>query len=470
MKKYLVVYPLWLLSCAVLFAQEIPHPTELLGQAFQVKTIWTIDGADTWDFVKFDAAYRQLYIPHGNVVQAVDVETGSVTGEIRAVAIRGTTSTRAIALDDRDEFGYISDSAGHDLVVFDRRTLKVVARVPTAANPRALVYEPISGLVFVICGQLQRDATSPPDHALSPTNSQSQIGAQQVSFEPGSYTQEYVETYYVRTSKGRVLRKRPSNKPSAPADPNAVSVITVVDAETWTPRATLLVRGRAGFAEADGQGRVFINIVDQGSIVRLEAQGIRDLLDREKPIREEDLKYGRNRFTSIADDASLPLAYMNVDTYQALVSNMFLLNWGNISPQTRPPDALYRAFPLAAECNEPQGLTIDGPHLRLFVACSDNKLAVVNADSGHLVANVPTGPGTGVIEFDGNHGLIFAANGGSGGTLTIIRQHVVDSYEVVANLPTARRARVLAVNSVSGEIYVVTDAGNSALDVLVVGH
>jgi hypothetical protein len=69
----------------VLFAQQIPHATELPGQAFQGKTIGPIDGGGSWDFIKVDPACRRLLIAHGNVRQAVALETGLVTGTIRTV-------------------------------------------------------------------------------------------------------------------------------------------------------------------------------------------------------------------------------------------------------------------------------------------------------------------------------------------------------------------------------------------------
>jgi hypothetical protein len=43
------------------------------------------------------------------------------------------------------------------------------------------------------------------------------------------------------------------------------------------------------------------------------------------------------------------------------------------------------------------------------------------------------------------------------GSLTVIRQHVTDTYSVIQNLPTQQRARTLAVNPSSGEVYLVTD-------------
>jgi DNA-binding beta-propeller fold protein YncE len=93
---------------------------------------------------------------------------------------------------------------------------------------------------------------------------------------------------------------------------------------------------------------------------------------------------------------------------------------------------------------------------------------VVNADTGQVVATAPTGVGTGVIEFDSGRNLLYAANGS--GTLSIIRQHVTDSYRVIQSLDTSRWARVLAVDPSTGEVYVVTDFGESGLAVLVVGH
>jgi hypothetical protein len=53
--------------------------------------------------------------------------------------------------------------------------------------------------------------------------------------------------------------------------------------------------------------------------------------------------------------------------------------------------------------------------------------------------------------------LIYSANGGAQGTLTIVRQDVTDTYAVIQNLPTRQRARTLAVNADTGEVYLVTD-------------
>ncbi len=43
------------------------------------------------------------------------------------------------------------------------------------------------------------------------------------------------------------------------------------------------------------------------------------------------------------------------------------------------------------------------------------------------------------------------------GSLTIIRRNLTDSYAVIQELPTQARARTLAVNPATGEVYLVTN-------------
>jgi DNA-binding beta-propeller fold protein YncE len=85
------------------------------------------------------------------------------------------------------------------------------------------------------------------------------------------------------------------------------------------------------------------------------------------------------------------------------------------------------------------------------------KMVVLNAATGELVTSLPTGPGADAIGYDQGRGLIYTANGGENGSLTIIHQDVTDTYAVIQILPTRRRARTLAVNPVTGEVYLVTD-------------
>jgi hypothetical protein len=60
------------------------------------------------------------------------------------------------------------------------------------------------------------------------------------------------------------------------------------------------------------------------------------------------------------------------------------------------------------------------------------------------------------IAYDAGRGLIFTANGGGYGSVSIVRQHVTDTYSVIQNLPTMEKARTMAIDPSTGLVYLVT--------------
>jgi len=64
-----------------------------------------------------------------------------------------------------------------------------------------------------------------------------------------------------------------------------------------------------------------------------------------------------------------------------------------LDPQTLK---VKKTWPLSP-CEEPSGLAIDLEARRLFSVCSNNKMAVVNADSGQVIATVAIGDGPGGV-------------------------------------------------------------------------
>jgi DNA-binding beta-propeller fold protein YncE len=83
-------------------------------------------------------------------------------------------------------------------------------------------------------------------------------------------------------------------------------------------------------------------------------------------------------------------------------------------------------------------------------------MAVINPQTGSIIAALPIGPGPDAIGYDANRGLIFTANGGGDGSLTIIRQNVTDTYSVIQTLPTRQHARTLAIDPSSGDVYLTS--------------
>jgi DNA-binding beta-propeller fold protein YncE len=117
-----------------------------------------------------------------------------------------------------------------------------------------------------------------------------------------------------------------------------------------------------------------------------------------------------------------------------------------------------RFLPRRFYCADPQDLAIDGRHQRLFAACGNQRLYVIDTNTGNAITSLTTGPGANVLAYDPVRNLIFSANGDGYGSLTIVRQDPnTDSYAVIQNLPTRERARTIAVDASSGDVYLVTD-------------
>lgn len=111
-------------------------------------------------------------------------------------------------------------------------------------------------------------------------------------------------------------------------------------------------------------------------------------------------------------------------------------------------------WPLAPG-EEPTGLAIDRRHHRLFAACANKLMAVVNADNGHLVTTLPTGSGADGAEFDASSQTAFSPNGGDG-TLTVIHEDSPDKFSVVENVPTQRGARTMTLDPKTHKLFLIT--------------
>jgi DNA-binding beta-propeller fold protein YncE len=110
-------------------------------------------------------------------------------------------------------------------------------------------------------------------------------------------------------------------------------------------------------------------------------------------------------------------------------------------------------WPLAP-CESPSGLSIDRKHRRLFVGCENKMMAVVNADTGKVLATPAIGEGVDATAFDDQTGLAFASCGE--GVLTVVREESPDKFSVVENVPTQPGARTLALDSKTHNVFLVT--------------
>ena len=102
-------------------------------------------------------------------------------------------------------------------------------------------------------------------------------------------------------------------------------------------------------------------------------------------------------------------------------------------------------------CQEASGLAIDRKSRRLFSGCDNKMMAVMDADSGKVVATPPIGEGVDANGFDPATQLAFASNGD--GTLTVVHEDSPDKFTVVENVSTKKSARTMALDLKTHNIF-----------------
>ncbi len=108
-----------------------------------------------------------------------------------------------------------------------------------------------------------------------------------------------------------------------------------------------------------------------------------------------------------------------------------------------------------AGCEEPTGLAMDRKNRRLFAGCGGNKkMAIVDADSGKVIAIPDIGDGCDATAFDAEQKLVFASAGD--GTITVIREDSPDKFSVAETVKTQDHARTMALDPKTHELSTVT--------------
>jgi DNA-binding beta-propeller fold protein YncE len=116
--------------------------------------------------------------------------------------------------------------------------------------------------------------------------------------------------------------------------------------------------------------------------------------------------------------------------------------------------AVKARWPLSP-CDSPSGLAIDMTNRRLFSVCDNKLMAVVDADSGKVIATPAIGEGPDAAAFDPDTNLAFSSNG-QDGTLTVIKENGRDDFSVAETVNTARGARTMTLDPKTHAIYLAT--------------
>ncbi|MGA2979550.1 MAG: YncE family protein [Terriglobales bacterium] len=312
---------------ALAFAFASPSPASAEGLAITKKI--PIAGQGGWDYLAVDEGGRRLYVSHGTQVEVLDVDSGAIVGKIE-----NTPGVHGIAVAPELGRGFVSNGQSSTVTIFDLKTLKTIAEVPTGKKPDAIIYDPATSRVFAFNG-----------------------------------------------------------------DSNSATAIQAADGKV---AGTVDLGGGPEFAVADGSGYVYDNV----------------------------------------EDASLVLK----------------INSRTMKVEQRWP---------TAPCASPSSIAMDRPNRRLFIGCRSKVMAVMNADTGKVIATLPIGDHVDASAFDPGSRLVFNSNGE--GTITVIRQDSPDKYSVVENVKTLPKAKTMALDPKTHRLFLSTaEAGQ--FEVLVVGN
>jgi DNA-binding beta-propeller fold protein YncE len=106
-----------------------------------------ISGQGGFDYLAVDEAARRLYVSHGTQVEVLDVDSGVIVGKIP-----NTMGVHGIAIAPDSGRGFVSDGQASTVTVFDLKTLRTIAQVPSGKKPDAIIYDPATSRVFAFNG------------------------------------------------------------------------------------------------------------------------------------------------------------------------------------------------------------------------------------------------------------------------------------------------------------------------------
>jgi DNA-binding beta-propeller fold protein YncE len=101
---------------------------------------------------------------------------------------------------------------------------------------------------------------------------------------------------------------------------------------------------------------------------------------------------------------------------------------------------------------EPTGLAIDKKTHRLFSACHNELMMVVDSNNGKIVAQVPIGKGVDGVVFDADLGLAITSNGE--GSITVIKELSANEFKVLETVKTEPGARTITLDSKKHHVFV----------------
>ena len=121
--------------------------TSALAANYQITKKIPIPGQGSWDYLSVDVEARRLYVSHSTQVEVLDLDSGAIVGSIPK-----TPGVHGIAIAPELGRGFVSNGQASTVTIFDLKTLKPTADVPTGQKPDAIIYDPATSRVFAFNG------------------------------------------------------------------------------------------------------------------------------------------------------------------------------------------------------------------------------------------------------------------------------------------------------------------------------
>jgi len=119
-----------------------------VAQNYHITKTIPLGAPDRWDYLTFDPADGRVYVSHGDRVTVVDGKSGEVIGQVEGLP----GGTHGIAISRATNRGYTDDGHAGIAASFDLNTLAIVHRIDAAPDADGILFDPVSGHIFVIDG------------------------------------------------------------------------------------------------------------------------------------------------------------------------------------------------------------------------------------------------------------------------------------------------------------------------------
>ncbi len=101
----------------------------------------------------------------------------------------------------------------------------------------------------------------------------------------------------------------------------------------------------------------------------------------------------------------------------------------------------------------PVGMAMDREKHRLFIGCrKPQKMIVMDADNGKVLADLPIGAGVDATAFDDGNAFASCRDG----TVTVVRETSLGTFAVIKTIQTRAGARTMCVDSKTHKLYLPT--------------